>query len=300
MPVLPSTIRVTEVGPRDGLQNQAEVISTRTKIALVNALSESGVQHIEVSAFVHPEWVPQLADADEVFDGITRVSGVTYSALVPNEQGWSRAEKANVGEVAVITAASETFSKKNTNTSIQGSIERLEPIVQHATSKGIRVKGYISCTIACPYEERTDLQVVRNIAEQLLDLGVSTISLGETMGIAIPTDIRKLYDALDGVLTPEASILHLHNTHGRALECVNEAMQCGVFQFDSSCGGLGGCPYAPGAAGNLATEDLVMFASQLGIETGIDFESLVAASQFIESELACKLPSAAYRKSQDA
>jgi hydroxymethylglutaryl-CoA lyase len=296
---LPKKIHITEVGPRDGLQNQEKIISTEKKIELVNALSRTGLEAIEVSAFVHPTWIPQLSDADEVFAGIKRSKSVKYSALVPNEHGWSRALAAGLDEVAVIAAASETFSEKNTNTSIQGSLERIKPIAQQAISSGIAVRGYISCVVACPYEHQTDLTVVRLIAEQLLDMGISTISLGETLGVALPRDIRKLYDAIDGVLAPEESVLHLHNTSGKALECVEAAMGCGVIAFDASCGGLGGCPYAPGAAGNLATEDLVEYAHQRGIETGIDFDLLTSASRIIEDELGCQLQSVAYRTSQD-
>jgi hydroxymethylglutaryl-CoA lyase len=300
MTLFPKQIQITEVGPRDGLQNQAKPISTQKKIELVDALSQTGLKTIEASAFVHPKWVPQLSDADDVFSGIQRVDGVKYSALVPNEHGWTRALSAGVDEVAVLTAATETFCQRNTNTSIEGSIQRLLPIVEHATACGIDVRGYISCVIECPYEGPTNLSVVRIIVQRMLDMGVSSIALGETIGVAVPSDIRRLYDVLDGVLSPSDSILHLHDTHGNALVCASEAMQCGVTQFDSSCGGLGGCPYAPGAAGNIATEDLVSFAHEQGIATGIDFEKLVSASRVIEKELDCNLRSAAYRTFQDA
>jgi hydroxymethylglutaryl-CoA lyase len=300
MTSFPNHIQITEVGPRDGLQNQAKPISTQKKIELINALSQTGLTTIEATAFVHPKWVPQLSDADEVFEGIQRVDGVKYTALVPNEHGWTRALAAGVDEVAVLTASTETFCQRNTNTSIDGSIQRLIPIVEHASACGIGVRGYISCVIACPYEGPTNLSVVRTIVQKMLDMGISTIALGETIGVAVPSDIRRLYDALDGVLNPSDSVLHLHDTHGNALACATEAMRCGVLQFDSSCGGLGGCPYAPGAAGNLATEDLVSFAHQQGIKTGIDFEKLVSASRVIEKVLDCNLRSIAYRTFQDA
>ncbi len=287
MTPLPENIIITEVGPRDGLQNQPTIVPTQKKIDLINALSLCGVQTIEVSSFVHPEWIPQLSDADEVFAGITRNENVKYSAVVPNERGWERALAVGVDEVAVLAAATETFCQKNTNSSIQSVMQRIGPIAEHANSCGVDVRGYISCVIACPYEGPTDLNIVRTIAEQMLDMGISAISLGDTIGVALPHDIRRLYDALDGVLAPEQSILHLHNTHGHALDCVTEAIHCGVIQFDTSCGGLGGCPYAPGAAGNLATEDLVSFAKEHGIETGIDFELLAQASRTIEMELDC-------------
>ena len=295
----PTRIYITEVGPRDGLQNQPEPILTNAKIALIDALSQTGLERIEASAFVHPKWIPQLSDADEVFAGIQRNNKVKYTALVPNDRGWNRALAAGVDEIAVLTAASETFCQRNTNTSIAGTLKRSKPIVEHAIASGIGVRGYISCVIECPYEGRTDLVVVRDIVSQMLELGIQDIALGETIGVAQQSDIQKLYEAIDGVLSPEDSILHLHNTTGTALDCAAEAMRCGVVRFDASCGGLGGCPYAPGAAGNIATEDLVDFAHQHEIETGIDLGKLINASSIIERELKSPLQSAVYRASQD-
>ncbi len=296
----PTSIQITEVGPRDGLQNQSKPISTEAKISLINALSKTGLTCIETSAFVHPTWVPQLSDADEVFAGINRNSNVLYTALVPNERGWNRALAAGADEIAVLSAASETFCQRNTNTSIDGAIERIRPIVEHAVTCEVGVRGYISCVIACPYEGDTNLQTVRYITQQMLDMGITDIAFGETIGVAVPLDIRRLFDALDGVLSPEDSILHLHDTRGTALACVSEAMRCGVRSFDASCGGLGGCPYAPGAAGNIATEDLVYFANKMGIETGVDLNALIAASSMIEKEIDCPLQSRTYRAFQDA
>ena len=295
----PTRIHITEVGPRDGLQNQPEPILTNAKIALIDALSQTGLERIEASAFVHPKWIPQLSDADEVFAGIQRNNKVKYTALVPNDRGWKRALAAGVDEIAVLTAASETFCQRNTNTSIAGTLKRSKPIVEHAIACGIGVRGYISCVIECPYEGRTDLVVVRDIVSQMLELGIQDIALGETIGVAQQSEIQKLYEAIDGVLSPEDSILHLHNTTGTALDCAAEAMRCGVVRFDASCGGLGGCPYAPGAAGNIATEDLVDFAHQHEIETGIDLGKLINASSIIERELKSPLQSAVYRASQD-
>jgi len=295
----PTRIHITDVGPRDGLQNQAEPIPTKTKIALIDALSQTGLERIEASAFVHPKWIPQLADADEVFAGITRRKDVKYTALVPNERGWNRALASGVDEIAVLTAASETFCMRNTNTTIEGAIQRIKPIVEHASACGVGVRGYVSCVIECPYEGKSNLETVCNIVSQMLSMGIQDIALGETMGVAQKEDIKRLYDALDGVLSPADSILHLHNTMGTALDCVVEAMRCGVVRFDASCGGLGGCPYAPGAAGNIATEDLVDFAHQNGIETGIDLNALINASSIIERELNFPLQSVVYRASQD-
>jgi hydroxymethylglutaryl-CoA lyase len=295
----PTRIHITEVGPRDGLQNQPEPILTKTKIALIDALSQTGLERIEASAFVHPRWIPQLSDADEVFAGIHRDNKVKYTALVPNDRGWNRALAAGVDEIAVLTAASETFCQRNTNTTLEGALNRIKPIVEHAIACGVGVRGYISCVIECPYEGRTDLAVVRDIVSHMLALGIQDIALGETTGVAQQSDIQKLYASIDGVLSPEDSILHLHNTMGTALDCAAEAMRCGVVRFDASCGGLGGCPYAPGSAGNIATEDLVDFAHQHGIETGIDLGKLINASSIIERELQSPLQSAVYRASQD-
>ena len=300
MSVWPKSISITEVGPRDGLQNQSDLIATEIKIALIDALSQTGLTLIEASAFVNPKWIPQLSDADEVFTGITRKTGVSYSALVPNERGWDRSMSCDVDEIAVLAAASETFCQKNTNTSINGALERIQPLVERALASGVGVRGYLSCVIACPYEGETNQQQVRYVAQRLLDMGIHEIALSDTVGIARPDDIRKMYDALDGVLLPEDSVLHLHNTQGRALHCASEAMKCGVVSFDASCGGLGGCPYAPGAAGNIATEDLVHFAHENGIETGVDLQKLISASKIIEQAIGCKLQCAVYRASQDA
>ena len=300
MTSFPKSIQITEVGPRDGLQNQSKQISTAKKIELIDALSKTGLKTIEVTAFVHPTWVPQHADADEVLAGIHRKNGVKYTAVVPNERGWDRARLSGVDEIAVLSGATETFCQRNTNTTIQGALDRIRPIVEQALECGVPVRGYISCVIACPYEGETDLQVVRSISEQMLDMGISTIALGETIGVAVPSDIRKLYDVLDGVVSPEDTVIHLHDTHGHALACAQEAMHCGVIKFDASCGGLGGCPYAPGSAGNLGTEDLVSFAQENEIETGVDLNALVRASRLIEMELDCSLQSKVYRTLQSA
>ncbi|MBC8200761.1 MAG: hydroxymethylglutaryl-CoA lyase, partial [Planctomycetes bacterium] len=255
---------------------------------------------IEASAFVNPTWVPQLADADEVFAGISKNEHIQYWGLVPNLRGWHRASASGVDGIAVLAAASETFCQQNTNTSIDGALERMRPIVSQAASSGVGVRGYISCVIACPYEGEIELSKVRHITECMLEMGIQEISLGDTIGAAEPEDMRRLFDALDGLLQPKDAIVHLHDTHGKAIACVEEALLCGVAKFDASCGGLGGCPYAPGAAGNIATEDLVDFANKNGIETGIDILKLVAASKIIESALELPLESKTYRAFQDS
>jgi hydroxymethylglutaryl-CoA lyase len=283
-------IRVTEVGPRDGLQNESVVVSAADKIAFIDRLSQSGPAEIEVSSFVSPLWVPQLADAEAVFAGITRVPGIVYSALVPNEQGLRRALAAGADKVAHFTAASESFCRRNTNASIDETFRRLAPIVAGAHAAGIEVGGYISCVVSCPYEGPTDQNQVREVAARLLDAGVDTIDLGETIGVAVPDDIERLYEGLDGVVQPGRTTLHLHDTRGTALACAAAAIRIGVRRFDASCGGLGGCPYAPGAAGNLATEDLIYFCNRMGYETGTDLPALFEAARFVSGVLGRALP----------
>lgn len=284
------SIRITEVGPRDGLQNQAAILSAGAKVAFVDLLSASGVAEVEVSSFVSPRWIPQLADAEDVFAGIDRQVGVVYSALVPNERGLVRALRAKVDKVAHFTAASETFCLKNTNATIDQTVERLKSLAAGAHAAGLTVRSYISCAVACPYEGAIDPRRVREVAERLLQAGADEIDLGETIGVAVPDDIDRLLDGLSGLLAPDQMTLHLHDTRGTALACVLRAMQLGVRSFDASCAGLGGCPYAPGAAGNLPTEDLVYMCNRMGFETGVDLEALFAAGRQISAALGRSLP----------
>lgn len=286
----PSDIRVTEVGPRDGLQNEATILSVDQKVALIDLLSASGVAEIEVSSFVSPTWVPQLADAEQVFSQINRRNTVVYSALVPNEEGMGRAMDADIDKIAIFTAASETFSQKNTNATIAQTLRRFEPVVAQAKVAGLPVRAYISCVVACPYEGPIDPRQVRDVASQLLDLGIAEIDLGETIGVAGPSDIDRLYEGLAGLLEPAQTTLHLHDTRGTALACALRALQLGVASFDSSCGGLGGCPYAPNAAGNLATEDLVYLCNRMGYETSVDLAALFTASRHVAAALGRALP----------
>lgn len=292
-----SVIRVTEVGPRDGLQNEKTAISTDEKVRFVDLLSASGVAEIEVSSFVSSRWVPQLGDAEEVFQRITRRAGVVYSALVPNEKGFERAMA--LGEdrpdkVSVFTAASETFSRKNTNASIAETLERFKPVIAQAKQGGVPVRAYISCVVACPYEGPIDPAQVHDVVSGLLDLGldpdVDDIDLGETIGVAVPTDIERLYDELDGLIEPGQTTLHLHDTRGTALVCAYRALQLGVRRFDSSCAGMGGCPYAPGAAGNMATEEFVYLCEKMGHQTGVELEKLFAAGRHVAELLKRPLP----------
>ena len=291
----PADIRVTEVGPRDGLQNESVVVPIADKIAFIDRLSRSGPAEIEVSSFVSPDWVPQLADAEAVFAGIMRAPGIVYSALVPNEQGLRRALVAGADKVAHFTAASESFCLRNTNASIDETFNRLAPIVSGAHAAGIAVGGYISCVVSCPYEGPTDPKQVREVAARLLDAGVDEIDLGETIGAAVPDDIERLYEGLDGVVQPAQTTLHLHDTRGTALACAAAAIRFGVRRLDASCGGVGGCPYAPGAAGNLATEDLVYFCDRMGYATGMDLDALFEAARFVSGVLKRELPGRVFR-----
>lgn len=283
-------IRITEVGPRDGLQNEAKILSATDKIKLVDLLSACGVGEIEVSSFVSPRWIPQLDDADEVFAGITRNKNVIYSALVPNEQGMERALAAKAEKISVFTAASETFSQKNTNASIQETLSRFKPVIKLAKQSNLPVRAYISCVVACPYEGPIAPSTVRALASKLLELGADEIDLGETIGVAVPTDIQALYEGLDDLLRPHQTTLHLHDTRGTALACALAALQLGVVNFDTSCGGIGGCPYAPNSAGNLATEDLVYMCSKMGYQINIDINALFAASRHVAAALDRSLP----------
>jgi len=292
-----SAIRITEVGPRDGLQNESTTISVDDKVTLIDLLSASGVDEVEASSFVSGKWVPQLGDAEEVFRRIKRPSGVVFSALVPNEKGLQRAMELGddrPDKFAIFTAASETFSQKNTNATIAETLERFKPVIAQVKAARLPLRAYISCAVACPYEGPIAPAQVRDVITQLIDLGldpsVDDIDLGETIGVAVPTDIEKLYEALGDHLTPAQSTLHLHDTRGTALACAYRAIQLGVTQFDASCAGLGGCPYAPGAAGNLATEDLVYLCQQMNMRTSVKLEAVFAASRHIASRLDRKLP----------
>ena len=291
----PCDIRITEVGPRDGLQNEASILSVDQKVALIDLLSASGVAEIEVSSFVSPTWVPQLADAAQVFRQISRRDSIVYCALVPNEEGMRRAMDAKVDKIAIFTAASETFSQKNTNAPIAQTLERFKGVITQAKEAGTPIRGYISCVVACPYEGPIDPKQVRDVAARLVDLGVDEIDLGETIGVAVPSDIDRLYEGLSGLLEPAQTTLHLHDTRGTALACALRALQLGVVSFDSSCGGIGGCPYAPNAAGNIATEDLVYMCNQMGYETGVDLAALFAASRHIAAVLGRTLPGRVFR-----
>lgn len=286
----PRAVRIVEVGPRDGLQNEPRPVSTDAKVAWVDALSLAGFAEIEVSSFVHPRLVPQLADAEDVLARITRRPGIVYSALVPNLQGLARAQEAHVDRISIFTAASETFNQRNINTSIDGSLERFRPVVDAARMAGLPVRAYVSTAFVCPFEGEITPAVVVDLTRRLLELGAEEVSIGDTIGAAVPRQVGALLDALSAEVGLERIALHLHDTRGTALPNVLTALERGVAIFDSSAGGLGGCPFAPGASGNLPTEDLVYFLHGEGLETGVDPTALRRASDLIEAALGAPLP----------
>ncbi|RYC15705.1 hydroxymethylglutaryl-CoA lyase [Ciceribacter ferrooxidans] len=278
-------VTVYEVGPRDGLQNEKEIIPVEDKIALVDRLSEAGFRKIEVTSFVSPKWVPQLADAAEVLAGISRRSGVVYSALTPNLKGLEAALAAKVDEVAIFASASETFSRRNINCSIAESFERFAPVMEAAKTAGVPVRGYVSCVVACPYEGPVAPEAVRLVAERLIMLGCHEISLGDTIGAGVPETISAMLDEVLRSVPVVKLAGHFHDTGNRALANVEIALDYGLRTFDSAVGGLGGCPYAPGAKGNVATGPLVELLEGRGFETGIDAEKLKRAEAFIKGRV---------------
>jgi hydroxymethylglutaryl-CoA lyase len=280
-------IRITEVGPRDGLQNERMPIPTADKIRFIDMLSQTGVAEVEVSSFVPAKWVPQLGDADAVFAGIRRAPGVVYSALVPNERGLDGAMAAGAGKVAVFVAASEGFSKRNTNGAVDEVLARIAPVVTRARAAGLPVRGYVSCVIRCPFDGDVTPQQVARVCARVRELGCDEIDLGDTIGAATVSGIERLYEGLRGTLAPEDTTLHLHDTHGAAVACALAAARLGVRSFDASAGGLGGCPYAPGAPGNVATESLVEALHGAGYETGVDAGAARRAGAWMRERLSC-------------
>ncbi|MCA1559134.1 MAG: hydroxymethylglutaryl-CoA lyase [Acidobacteria bacterium] len=289
--VFPPRVSVVEVGPRDGLQNEPARIATADKIAYVNALSRGGAPVIEVTAFVSPKWIPQLADADDVYRGITRREGTRYTALVPNLAGLSRAETAGATEVAIFASASETFSRRNINQSIEESLETYRGVCARARENGMRVRAYLSTAFGCPFEGDVPAARVATIADALIAMGAFEVAVSDTIGSAHPGQVPRIIEAVGAHVPVNRIALHFHDTRGTALANVLAALDLGVTTFDASAGGLGGCPYAPGAAGNLATEDLIYMLDGLGVETGITLEAVVEASRFMESRVGHALPS---------
>lgn len=286
---LPKAVRLVEVGPRDGLQNE-KAVSLEAKVELVNRLAETGLVTIETGAFVSPKWVPQMADSAAVFEQIQRKAGISYAALTPNLQGYAAAKAAGANEVAVFGAASEAFTKKNINCSIAESLERFAPVMAQARLDGIKVRGYVSCVVGCPYQGDVEPAEVARVAKALLDMGCYEISLGDTIGVGTPAKVNAMLDAVLTVVPVEQLAVHFHDTYGQALSNIYAALQRGISVIDSSVAGLGGCPYAAGASGNVATEEVVYLLNGLGIKTGVDLQALASAGWFISEQLG-KAPS---------
>jgi hydroxymethylglutaryl-CoA lyase len=280
-----SQVRIVEVGPRDGLQNESAPVPTATKIALIDRLSACGLKAIEATSFVSPKWVPQLADAAEVYAGIHRRPGIRYPVLVPNLQGYQRARAVGVEEIAVFGAASEAFSRKNINASITESLARFEPVVATATDDGIAVRGYVSTVLGCPYQGEVALDEVVCVARALHDMGCYEISLGDTIGVGTPGKARAMLRAVAAEVPMAALAVHFHDTYGQALANVLACLEDGVTVVDAAVSGLGGCPYARGASGNLATEDLVYMLHGLGMTTGVDLDALVDTGRWLATTL---------------
>lgn len=277
------SVRIFEVGPRDGLQNEPALISTADKVHLIDLLSVSGLTAIEATAFVSPKWVPQMADAADVMNGINRLQGISYSALTPNLAGFDRAMDAGVDEVAVFAAASETFSQKNINCSVEESLLRFLPIMTAAADGPTPVRGYVSCVVGCPYEGGIEPVAVARVVENLLRMGCYEVSLGDTIGCGTPESVSAMLDVVLDVASPEQLAGHFHDTDGRALENIEASLKHGIRTFDSAIAGLGGCPYAPGAKGNVATGSVIRMLDRLGETTGVDLELLSAAEEFAAS-----------------
>lgn len=283
--MLPNKVRVVEVGPRDGLQNEKTPLDAADKIELIHALAEAGVTTIESGSFVNPKWVPQMASSEEVFQGIQRKSGVTYSALTPNLKGFERALAVKADEVAVFAAASEAFAQKNTNCSITESIERFVPVMEAANAANIPVRGYISCIVGCPYEGEIAPEKVLEVTKALLELGCYEVSLGDTIGVGTAASCQRLLEVLGAEISMDKLAVHYHDTYGQALANILKSLEMGIATVDSSVAGLGGCPYAKGASGNVATEDVIYLLNGLGIEHGIDLNKLIDAGNAISNRL---------------
>lgn len=283
---LPSSVRIVEVGPRDGLQNEpGDIIATAVKVELINRLADAGLSYVEAASFVSPKWVPQMGDAADVLAGINRKPGVTYAALTPNLRGLEGAIEAKADEVAVFSASSEAFTQKNINCSIKESLERFLPVIETAKEHGIRVRGYVSTVLGCPYDGEIAPAQVAAVCRDMLDMGCYEISLGDTVGVGTPLKAKKMLEAVAKEVPVEKLAAHFHDTYGQALANIYAVVEEGVAVIDTSVAGLGGCPYAQGASGNVATEDVLYMLNGLGIETGIDLNKLVQTSHWITGQL---------------
>ena len=284
-PVLPPRVRIVEVGPRDGLQNEKATVPLAVKIELIDRLSDTGLPAVEAGAFVSPKWVPQMADTAEVLASIRRRSGVGYPVLVPNMKGLEQAVASGVEEIAIFGAASEAFSAKNINCSIAESLERFRPVAEAALAQGIRVRGYVSCVLGCPYQGEVPVSEVARVSKALLDLGCYEISLGDTIGVGTAGKARAVVEHVSAVVPLDRLAVHFHDTYGQALANIHACLEAGVAVVDASVAGLGGCPYAKGASGNVATEDVVYMLNGLGIESGVDLKALAATGAWISRTL---------------
>lgn len=285
MQQIPNQVRIVEVGPRDGLQFEPKTLDAATKIEFVNQLSATGLSHIEVGSFVSPKHVPQLADSDAVFNGILRRPNVVYSALVPNATGLQRAMEAKLEAIAVFTAASEIFCQKNIGCSIEESLDRFDPMIELAKARGIHVRGYISCVLGCPYEGAIKIAEVVKLAQRLIQMGCDEISLGDTIGVGTPSQAQTLVLHVGGVVPLNRIAVHFHDTRGQALANIMACLDMGITTVDTAVAGLGGCPYAEGASGNVATEDVVYMLNGCGIQTGVDLDKLISTGNFISEQL---------------
>ena len=281
----PHHIKIVEVSPRDGLQNESEILSTEIKIEYINLLSETGLSVIEVTSFVSPKWIPQLADHSEVFKGIKKKSDIHYPVLVPNLKGLEAAMEVDVKEISVFTSPSEEFSKRNINCSVAESLQRISEVVEVAKQNKIRVRAYLSCVLGCPYEGKVAPEKVGELGETLLRMGCYEISLGDTIGVGTPPKIKRLLEIVSRHVPLKYLAIHFHDTYGQALVNIYSALEFGINVIDSSVAGIGGCPYAKGAAGNVATEDVVYMLNGMGIETGIDLTKIIFAGQYISKKL---------------
>ncbi|WP_417840470.1 hydroxymethylglutaryl-CoA lyase [Terasakiella sp.] len=280
---LPKKVKIVDVGPRDGLQNEKEIVPTDAKVELIHRLADAGLPVVEAGSFVSPKWVPQMGDSAEIMKTITRKAGVSYPVLTPNMKGFEGAMVVNAQEVAIFGAASESFSQKNINCSIAESLARFEPIMAAAKEKNIAVRGYVSCVVGCPYEGDIAPEKVADVAAKLYEMGCYEISLGDTVGVGTPGKVQDMLKAVSAVVPMEKLAVHFHDTYGQALANIYAALEMGVSVVDSSVAGLGGCPYAKGASGNVATEDVVYMLNGLGIETGVDLDKLCEAGRFISN-----------------
>lgn len=281
----PKAVKIVEVGPRDGLQNEEKIVDLQVKVDLINRLAEAGLPVIEAGAFVSPKWVPQMANTGDVYHAFKKYPNVSYPALVPNEKGLEAAINAGVEEISVFAAASEEFSQKNINCSIIESLERFEPVIKTAQSKNIKIRGYVSCVLGCPYEGDIPVQKTTEVAKSLYEMGCYEVSLGDTIGVGTPAKAREMIGEVMREVPSDALAVHFHDTYGQALVNIYAALEMGISVVDSSVAGLGGCPYAKGASGNVATEDVVYMLHGMGIDTGVDLLKLVETARWVSEKL---------------